>query len=136
MAAHVGKTSFRLGGVDREFGLLTAEDLVELSAKCPNPSGELINIADLNRYTMHATGCGEILFAAARKINPLLTLKAVSEWGSILTRTKAAKHVFDLSVLSGEETLIPKATGGDEGTGTSTPASSPNDAPATGTPGN
>lgn len=138
MAAHVGKTRYKLGGVEREFGLLSVEDLVELTAMCPNPSGELINIADLDRFTRHPAGCAAFLVIAAKKVNPMLTDKDVSAWGSIWTRSLAAKHVFDLSMLAGEENLIPKATGAEappSATTGSTPSLSPNDAPASATPG-
>jgi len=140
MAAQLGNVTYTLGGEEHQVGLLSVADLVSLTAICPEPNGELVNVGTLHRWASHPTGCTHMLLLAGRKVNPSLTFEQVEKWGAVFTRTKAATDIFTRSVLSGEEEISdPKASGAPApnsgATGGLTPASSPTNAPATATPG-
>jgi hypothetical protein len=112
MAAIVGTVSYKLGGKEREFSLLSVEDLVSLTYTAPNVNGEIIDIPALDKWSKHPQGCARFLLASAKKTNPTLTLEEVNGWGSILGRSKAANDLFTRSIISGEEPEPdPKAAG-------------------------
>lgn len=112
MAATVGTISHRIGQAEREFGLLSVEDLVSLTNTAPSVNGEIIDIYTLDKWARHPRGCVHFVLASARKLNPKLTFEEVSQWGSVLRRTQVAVDILTRSLISGEEPdELPKATG-------------------------
>lgn len=112
MAATVGTITHAIGGTERQFGLLSVEDLVSLTQTAPNVNGEIIDIYALDKWSKNPLGCVHFLLAAARKLNPGLTFEEVGKWGSILRRSQVASDLLTRSLVSGEEPVEgPKATG-------------------------
>ena len=112
MAATVGTVSYKLGGVERQFSLLSVEDLVSLTNTAPNSSGEIIDIYTLDKWSKNVRGCTHFILASAQHLNPKTTFEEVSKWGSILGRCKIASDLLTRSLVSGEEPEVdPKAEG-------------------------
>lgn len=111
MAAIVGTVTHKIGGVERQFALLSVEDLVSLTQTAPSANGEIIDIYALDKWSKNVFGCAHFLLAAAKKVNPKLTFEDVSGWGSVLRRTQIASDILTRSLISGEEP-DPKAEAG------------------------
>lgn len=113
MAAIVGTITHKLGGIERQFSLLSVDDLVSLTNTAPNSNGEIIDINALDKWSKNPRGCAYFILASAKKINPALTFEEVSKWGSILGRVNIASDILVRSLVSGEEPdADPKAVAG------------------------
>lgn len=105
----------KIGSVEREFRLLSAEALADLSARAPSFNGDIIDINGLDKWAKHPTGCIEFLFKSASRNDPKLTREDVGKWGGVLGRTQAASALFVASILNGEEDTSPKAQASETG---------------------
>lgn len=106
MAAAVGIITDKIGEVETQFGLLSMKDLATITAQIPpafNPSGEIIDLSALSKWSKHVIGCEQVLFVAAQKVSPTVTREAVASYGSLIRRTNLADRIFIASITNGEE---------------------------------
>ncbi len=105
-----------IGGKERTFPLLSADDLETLTFTIPNPSGEIIDLRGLDRWAKHVKGCDLFIRASAVKADPTITTPQIRTWGSIMDRTNLAADLFAASITASEEPDAPKGQGGEKGT--------------------
>lgn len=109
----MASTKGKLGGVEHEFPLLTAEDLVDIMRTIPNPAGSILDLAALDKWSKHPHGSVVFLHVSAKKLNTNLKPEEVMKWGSIMGRANAASALFQDSIVFGEDpdpNPVPPAT--------------------------
>lgn len=111
MAAQVGTFIEVLGGKERTFSLLSQGDLATLTSQTPSPTGELIDVNALDRWSKHVIGSARIVHMSFMKLDPAIKWEDCKELGSVMRRTQVASRILIESLLSGEEPETPKAPG-------------------------
>jgi len=124
MAAKVTPITARLGGKERRFGLLTVEDLCDLTEQIGLAESDrlLLDTSALYRWAANPKGCAHVILCAVQKFEPAATLATVNGWGSLMQRVNLAREIMAKSCVSGEEevgdaparpTADPGGTGGE-----------------------